>query len=141
MGKTGTLLQAKMAGDRLPAFCCQPCYEGSWYPPPSQAREWRGSGPAIGGHSPALGEQGLRGAKLFEHDPAQLYCLLPYLFSSSRSNVNVTCALRAKLPFMASAAKKADKPEHLRLQSPLLHKRQGQTENMCFIFANLNDLY
>lgn len=104
-------------------------------------RKGRGAGTAIPGHSPALGEQGLKGEKVFEQDPAQLYCLKPYLFSSMPSNVSVTCAPRAKLPFTASAAKKADKPEHLHLQSPLLHKRQGQTENMCFIFENLSDLY
>lgn len=75
---------------------------------------------------------------MFEEDPAQLK---PYLISSVPSNANVTCALRAKLPLTAPAAKKADKPEHLHLQSPLLHKRQGQTENMCFIFENLSDLF
>lgn len=62
-------------GRWLTAFCCQPCYGGSWCPPPSQAMEWRGIGPAIGGHSPALGEQGLRGAKLFEQtQPSFIAC-------------------------------------------------------------------
>lgn len=95
----------------------------------------------VPGHSPALGEQGLKGVKVLEQDSAQLACLKLYLFCSAPSNVSVTCAPRAKLPFTASAAKKADKPEHLRLQSPLLHERQGQTENMCFIFENLSDLF
>lgn len=138
-GKTHILLQAEMAGDCLlllavlqrqpvSSFCLQ-----------------RGEETELGcstrGHLPAPGEQGLKGAELLEQDPTQLQCLVPYLFSSLQSNINATCAQRAKLPFMASAAKKADEPEHLHLQSSVLHKRQGQTENMCFVFANLNDLY
>lgn len=126
-----TLLLVETAGDCLPSAVSHVMEAAV-----SSSRQWQGKeeepGFRAGGHSPALGEQGLKGARLSEQLPAQLYCLPPYLFSRSQSNVNVTCAPRAKLPFAASAARKADKPEHLRLQSPLLHKRQGQTEKHVF---------
>lgn len=132
------MLQAETAGDCLlllaltEAVCV--------LLPPTVGRADR-AGMQYQGHHPAPGEQGLKGAKLFEQDPTQLQCLVPYPISGLQSSINIMCAQRAKLPFMASAAKRADEPEHLHLQSSLLHKRQGQTENMCFIFANLNDLY
>lgn len=83
------MLQAGRAGDcQLLSAVSQGHLASPSLPGKEGDRGWA----AVLGHSPALGEQGPKGVRVFEGDPAELYCLKPSLLSRLLSKVDVTCA-------------------------------------------------